>query len=329
MTGKKFLPGPTLERILAAYGHLSGRAGPADDNTRMTSSLKELLEVAGGERELETREILFSENDPGDSLYWIESGILAVLQGNLDDPRLLVFRQPGQIVGEIALLENIHRTATVAAIVPTRLKTLSKEKFQGVLAMIPGVGIELIRLLSARLREIQPAEFSAGMYDHLTKAFSRQAFDSRIREEIERAQLYRYNFSLVFLDLDHFKEINDTYGHSRGDEVLTAFVQRTTSELRTTDLLFRYGGDEFVLLLQGIDSQRGPVLIERLIEEFQRAPIPGNPPLTLSFSAGIAYFPSDGNTPLALLKAADERVYHSKRDGRGKVTGPLDPSLIE
>ena len=329
MTGKKFLPEPTLERILAAYGHLSGRAGPADDNTRMTSSLEELLEVAGGERELEAGEILFFENDPGDSLYWIESGILAVLQGGLDDPRLLVFRHPGQSVGEIALLENIHRTATVAAVVPTRLKTLSKEKFQGVLAMIPGVGIELIRLLSARLREIQPAEFSAGMFDHLTKAFSRQAFDNRIREEIERAQLYRYHFSLVFLDLDHFKEINDTYGHSRGDEVLIAFVQRTTSELRTTDLLFRYGGDEFVLLLQGIDSQRGPVLIERLIEEFQRAPIPGSPPLTLSFSAGIAYFPSDGNTPLALLKAADERVYHSKRVGRGKVTGPLDPSQIE
>ncbi|MEW5828426.1 MAG: GGDEF domain-containing protein [Chloroflexota bacterium] len=329
MTAKKLLPAQTLERIAVAYQHLAERARSPEGNTRITSSLEDLLEVSGGERKLEAGEVLFLENDPGDSLYWIESGILAVLQGDLDDPRLLVFRHPGQIVGEIALLENIHRTATVAAVVPTRLKTLSKEKFQGVLAMIPGVGIELIRLLSARLREIQPAELSAGMYDHLTKAFSRQAFDNRIREEIERAQLYRYNFSLVFLDLDHFKEINDTYGHSRGDEVLTAFVQRTTSELRTTDLLFRYGGDEFVLLLQGIDSQRGPVLIERLIEEFQRAPIPGNPPLTLSFSAGIAYFPADGDTPLALLKAADERVYHSKRDGRGKVTGPLHPSQIE
>ncbi len=329
MTGKLFLPEAALERIKTAYEHLPDRARPMDVNTRVASSLEEVLEISGGERELEAGEVLFLENDPGDSLYWIESGILAVLQGNLDDPRLLVFRHPGQIVGEIALLEDIHRTATVAALIPTRLKTLSKEKFQAVLSMIPGVGIELIRLLSARLREIQPAEFSAGMYDHLTRAFSRQAFDSRIREEIERAQLYRYNFSLVFLDLDHFKEINDTYGHSRGDEVLAAFVQRTTSELRTTDLLFRYGGDEFVLILQGIDSKRGPVLIERLIEEFRRAPIPGDPPLTLSFSAGIAYFPSDGNTPLALLKAADERVYHSKRDGRGKVTGPLDPSQIE
>jgi diguanylate cyclase (GGDEF)-like protein len=71
---------------------------------------------------------------------------------------------------------------------------------------------------------------------------------------MERARLYQYNLSLVFLDIDHFKKVNDTYGHARGDEVLISFVARVKANLRTTDLLFRFGGDEFVLILQGVDQ---------------------------------------------------------------------------
>jgi len=229
----------------------------------------------------------------------------------------------GQIVGEIALLENIQRTATVAAITETSMKVLSKDKFQGVLSLIPGFGVELMRLLSARLREVKPAEYSDGMYDHLTGAMSRQAFDDRLQEEIERAQLYRYTFSLVFLDLDLFKEVNDTYGHARGDEVLIYFGKSVKADMRTTDLLFRYGGDEFLLILQGIDEARGPVLVQSLLDNISAAPVPGKPPVTISFSAGMAYFPGDGDTPEMLLEAADQRVYQAKRNGRGRVTGSV------
>jgi diguanylate cyclase (GGDEF)-like protein len=95
------------------------------------------------------------------------------------------------------------------------------------------------------------------------------------------------------------------------------------SDLRTTDQLFRYGGDEFVLLLQGIDEKRGPVFVERLLDNFLSTPISGEPPVKLSFSAGIAYFPHDGETQEELLKAADKRVYSAKADGRGRVTGKL------
>jgi CRP-like cAMP-binding protein len=81
--------------------------------------------------ELQAGEILFQQDEPGDGMYWIESGLLVVLEGRLDEARLLTFRHPGQVVGEIALLENVQRTASVAAIAPTRLRYLSKEKFQG------------------------------------------------------------------------------------------------------------------------------------------------------------------------------------------------------
>jgi diguanylate cyclase (GGDEF)-like protein len=227
------------------------------------------------------------------------------------------------VVGEIALLEDILRTASVAAIASTRLRYLSKEKFQGLLALIPGSGVEIMRLLSARLREVKPADYSAGLYDHLTGALSRQAFEIRLQEEIERAQLYQYNLSLVFLDIDHFKEVNDAYGHTRGDEVLISFVERVKAHLRTTDLLFRFGGDEFVLLLQGVDQSRGPALVQHLLDDVSRTQFPGDPPLSVTFSAGLAYFPADGISPERLLEAADRRVYHAKRGGRRRVTGKL------
>jgi len=321
MEEKKFLPGELLERLQNTYENFPERKNAGVDDSRFDSGLEEFLDAYGSEMTLQAGETLFFQGDPADGLYWIDEGVLVILQGDINRPKLLTFRKPGQVVGESALLENIQRTATVAAISETRLKVLSKEKFQGVMSLIPGFGLELMRLLSARLREVKPAEYSDGLYDHLTGSLSRQAFDIRLAEEIERARVYRYNFSLVFLDLDHFKEVNDTHGHARGDEVLVEFVRRVMAGLRTTDLLFRYGGDEFVLLLQGIDETRGPALIQHLLDELTSIPMPGDPPLTIGFSAGISYYPADGETPDALLEIADERVYHAKRSGRGKVAG--------
>jgi diguanylate cyclase (GGDEF)-like protein len=319
MKKREFLPQPTFDKVKLVHDQLPQRSKPADTKSPFADSLKQFLEISTGDREIQAGEILFRENEPATNMYWIESGVLAIMQGDLDNPRLLGFRNPGQIVGEIALLENIPRTASVAAIAPTRLKSLSQDKFEAFLALIPGFGIELMRLLSSRLREIQPAEYSAGLYDHLTGALSRRAFDERLQEEVKRAQLYRYSFSLVFLDLDHFKEINDTYGHKRGDEVLITFVQRIMANLRTSDLLFRYGGDEFVAILQGTDRMRGQAMTQRMLDDTVGIAIPGDPPLNISFSAGIANFPSDGETQEDLLKVADMRVYQAKEDGRGRI----------
>jgi diguanylate cyclase (GGDEF)-like protein len=323
MPDAQFLLPNILSRLQTIYEDLPERLKTSGLELTKHSTLKEFLEGSGTERELQAGEILFRQDDPSDGLYWIESGVLVVLQGRLDEPRLLTFRHPGQVVGEISLLENILRTASVSAIVRTRLRYLSKEKFQDLLAQIPGFGVDIMRLLSSRLREIKPADYSAGLYDHLTGALSRQAFDVRLQEELERARVYQYNLSLVFLDIDHFKNVNDTYGHTRGDEVLISFVERIKVHLRTTDLLFRFGGDEFVLILQGVDQTRGPALVQQLLEHVSSTQFPGDPPLTVTFSAGVAYFPADGNSAEILLEAADKRAYHAKRGGRGRVTGKL------
>jgi len=315
------LPLETLDKLSTSYEYLPKVSSKIDTIT--ADALKRFVEMSGEPFDLTPGEILFLEGDPGDKVYWIEAGALAILQGDLDDPKLLTFRYPGQVIGEIALLEDIQRTASVAAVVETRVKSLSKDKFKDLLGLIPDVGIDLMRLLSARLREVQPAEYSAGMYDHLTGALSRQALDYRLREELKRAQIYEYCFALVFIDLDHFKEVNDNYGHARGDDVLITFVKRIKAALRTIDLLFRYGGDEFVLILQGVDPKRGPSLVQGLLDEARATPIPGDPPITLSFSAGIAYYPEDAETTEALMRAADECVYQSKQAGRGRLVSTI------
>ncbi|MFL7871925.1 MAG: GGDEF domain-containing protein [Anaerolineales bacterium] len=319
MANTQFLSSKTLAKLRAIYDDLPEHPKLTESSSQV-DSLKKFMEASGQKVELLSGEILFRQNDPGDGMYWIESGLLVVFQGKLEEPRLLTFRYPGQVVGEIALLENTQRSASVAAIVTTQLRYLSKEKFQGLLELIPGFGVEIMRLLSARLREVKPAEYSAGLYDHLTGALSRRAFDTRLREELERARLYKYNLSLVFLDLDYFKEVNDTYGHARGDEVLRSFVEQVKANLRTTDLLFRFGGDEFVLILQGVDQSRGPALVQHLLDDISAMQFPGKPPLTITFSAGLAYFPTDGDTAKTLLETADQRMYLAKRGGRGRVT---------
>ena len=319
-TKTQFLSRPVLAKLQAVYNQIQN-ANPVHGNSPLTAALKEFLERFGEERYYSPGEVLFKQGDPGENMYWIETGALAVVQGKLSNPALLTIRQPGHVVGEIALLENIPRTASVVAIEATHLRYLNKEKFQEILAHIPEVSLELMRLLSSRLREIKPVEYSAGNYDHLTGALSRQALDSHLEEEILRAERYQYNFMLVFIDLDRFKEINDQYGHARGDHLLIEFVRRIVGELRTTDLFFRYGGDEFILLLQGVNHDRGPALIQRLVDLACLTPIPGDPPVFISLSAGLSYYPEDGKTAESLLKVADERLYQAKKNGRSSVNG--------
>ncbi|PWH14030.1 MAG: hypothetical protein DDG60_08840 [Anaerolineae bacterium] len=321
VTNKRFLSPNVLAKLQTIYNELEQKPTSTGVSSMFAVSLKSFLEKFGESVELIPGEILFMQDDVGENLYWVEAGILAVVQGKLRSPHLLTFRRPGHVVGEIALLENVPRTATVVALTNARLKCLNKERFHEMLANVPEVGIELMRLLTERVREVKPIDYGPGMYDHLTGAYSRQALDIRLQDEIERARRYDYKFSLVFIDLDRFKQINDTYGHACGDDVLVSFVRRLVADLRTTDHLFRYGGDEFILMLPGIDMTRGPVLVQRLADLVSMTPISTNPLLFISFSAGMACYPDDGETPEALLATADRRLYQRKGT-TGKLRAP-------
>ncbi|MCC7358340.1 MAG: diguanylate cyclase [Anaerolineales bacterium] len=155
--------------------------------------------------------------------------------------------------------------------------------------------------------------------DPLTGAHSRATLQGRLREEIDRARRYGLPLSLQILDLDHFKSINDGFGHSRGDLVLMSFVERLRRMARDSDLLFRYGGDEFVLLLLHTDRQQARAFANRILDGVQSTPFPGNPALTLTLSIGSASFPDDGHTAEDLFERADRRLYEAKQQGRARV----------
>lgn len=155
--------------------------------------------------------------------------------------------------------------------------------------------------------------------DAVTGALSRAAFELRLGEELQRSAGSGKPCSLCLFDIDHFKSVNDAFGHLRGDEVLRQVVDHVTSLLRGSDAVFRYGGDEFVLLLPEADKSRAAEVAQRVVEGVGRITLTGEPPLRVSISLGVASFPLDAAEPAALVAVADARAYLAKRRGRDCV----------
>jgi diguanylate cyclase (GGDEF)-like protein len=154
--------------------------------------------------------------------------------------------------------------------------------------------------------------------DGLTGIFNRRFFELRIMQEIERANRYDLALSVIMMDIDHFKRINDEFGHLLGDEVLKQISQLLAQYLRKPDVLCRFGGEEFAVLLPETTGESALTAAEKLRQIVAAFPFPGIPrPVT--FSAGIAEFPRHGRTRDELVQAADAALYASKQGGRDRV----------
>jgi diguanylate cyclase (GGDEF)-like protein len=165
-----------------------------------------------------------------------------------------------------------------------------------------------------------PPEQSEVVYkDPLTGMLTRASLQTELAEAAEHSMRSSEPFALAVLDIDHFKSINDAFGHARGDEVLIEFAARVAAATRAQDTVFRYGGDEFVLLLRNTKSEQAYVFAERLLDIVRSSPFRGDPPLYLTISMGIAIFPMDSDNLEDLFNIADERNYQAKRSGRGRA----------
>jgi diguanylate cyclase (GGDEF)-like protein len=121
------------------------------------------------------------------------------------------------------------------------------------------------------------------------------------------------------VDVDHFKKVNDTYGHQAGDDVILGVVERLRRRHRDTDILARYGGEEFVLLLPDV-GDAGPVIAERLRAEVAASPVPTRDgPVPVTISVGVAHLHPDDAEPDTLFGRADESLYAAKQAGRNRV----------
>lgn len=167
--------------------------------------------------------------------------------------------------------------------------------------------------------------------DTVTGLPNRRALDERLEDEASASRRNSYSFAVIMMDLDGFKEVNDTYGHSIGDEVLRYVFNFLARGVRTTDFLARYGGDELTLILTQSDLSSARIVAEKIVESMQKLKfkLPDGKNLKLGISGGIALYPTHGRTGSDLLRAADAALYQAKKYERGTfqiargVTAPL------
>lgn len=171
------------------------------------------------------------------------------------------------------------------------------------------------RRLAATLDQVQQLI----SHDELTRALNRRSVVARLVEEKNRCERDGATFSLALMDLDHFKKVNDTFGHAAGDEVLRAFAAAVHDSMRTSDVFGRYGGEEFLLVLVGAAPREALDAVERI-----RAAVSARdwraivPDFTVTISTGISGF-SEGDSIEQLLHRADQALYQAKHEGRNRT----------
>lgn len=157
--------------------------------------------------------------------------------------------------------------------------------------------------------------------DALTGIANRRHLERHLRLELSRAQRYQYPVAAILLDIDHFKNFNDTYGHLTGDKVLQDLAGLITSIVRASDFVGRYGGEEFMIVGAYTDLEGGVYLAERVRRAVEQTTFESHngEPLHITISAGVAVFPDDAQTERELIEAADKALYEAKQTGRNKV----------
>jgi diguanylate cyclase (GGDEF)-like protein len=162
--------------------------------------------------------------------------------------------------------------------------------------------------------------------DPLTGLYNRLFFEEYFEKELSRSSRYSQKLALVVFDLYRFNEVNDRYGHPKGDILLQMAATTLRKSLRTSDYAFRIGGDEFALLLPQSDTEQAAALSRRLRAAYAATieSLPLGPPLALDY--GLAVYPDDGEQQEVLIRVADERLYQLKNELRSSSPAPADPT---
>ena len=195
--------------------------------------------------------------------------------------------------------------------------TQDNETFLGQVAGQLAIGVTNARLYKRVERQ--------AITDGLTGLFNHRTGQEKLAEQLRIAERYQRNLSVVMMDIDHFKSINDTYGHPVGDTVLKGVAQAVRGNCRDVDIPVRYGGEEFLLVLPEINLEGAVVVAERLRKHLQREVISHDEvQLSVTASIGVASYPEDAESQHQLLELADKALYMSKRLGRNQVHTAAD-----
>jgi len=158
------------------------------------------------------------------------------------------------------------------------------------------------------------------LYDSLTGAYTRRYIFERLMEETYRHQIFRAPLSVAILDLDHFKKVNDLHGHLVGDEILKRLINFLKTHLRNSDLIGRYGGEEFIVLMPGTELREAKEVLNRIRQKWAETPqIVNDTEIKTTFSAGITILDQAGLDITELLFRSDRALYYAKDTGRNRI----------
>jgi two-component system cell cycle response regulator len=184
-----------------------------------------------------------------------------------------------------------------------------------------------------RLRSSYEVSLSMALTDTLTGLYNRRYFEVHLQKLLKSSKESGKTLAIVYTDIDHFKNVNDTYGHTVGDEILQMFSKRLTEKLRSFDLVARIGGEEFVAVLPDTDEKTAHIVSERLRRAIAEEPFATSheEPLTITTSIGGVLVEDPNQTITQLLERADAQLYEAKHNGRNTIfferTGRVDPSV--
>lgn len=324
--------------------------------------LDRLLEV-GALYRLSPGTMLFGEGDAGDAMYLVLSGRLRIFTTTDGIEHTIAIRKRHEFVGEMALIEQQPRSASGAAQTQCRVFCLGGDEFRRLLATESTLALAVLSTVSnrarsalvrqktlikdlraihrdlalanrnlerrvrAKTRELGDANAflrALAMRDGLTGVQNRRSFDDLLARMLAQASHDRRPFSLLMIDVDHFKQVNDVHGHQAGDRVLVEVARVAQNQLRSGQVLARYGGEEFAVLLPRVSQQTAV----RKAEEIRRAveahafPIRGARVGEIHVSLGVATCPDDASGAAELIQTADRCLYQAKEGGRNRVVAP-------
>ena len=263
-------------------------------------------------------------------------GVLMVwwLAGRLNRPLVHMARAADRIAaGERGVHMGHHRGAAELMQVSAAVDHMTQELLQREQALVASRD-NLERMVHDRTAELQASNAelaranaeldNLSRHDALTKLPNRRAADERLLHELARHRRSQTPLTVMVVDIDHFKKINDTFGHDVGDEVLREFALRLASNVRAIDLPCRFGGEEFVVVMPDTQLADALRIAERIRNHVAGSPFkvgPTKEQLTVTISVGVSATLGADDTPEALLKRADQGVYQAKASGRNAVVG--------
>ncbi len=295
-------------------------------------SIKGLLEYCSI-RSLAAGDYLIQAGELNSTIYFVLEGRLRI-HLNSRDNEPIAYIETGESVGEMSVIDKQPTSAYVIADENSRLMLMDEDILWSLVQSSHAAACNLLFTLTKRLRhadavicqgvELENAFHHYGSVDALTGLHNRYWLDETIKRLYQRCVADGSPFSIIMIDIDHFKQFNDQYGHLYGDRVLYSIAQNIVQHLRPSEVIARYGGDEFIVLLPGLKIERAREVAERMQDRVQKAPPPPNGKKDQeiphqSISVGVAELQPEQSMEM-FISSVDAALYRAKDQGRNRVS---------